>query len=299
MVDFMPHLCRGKISKAEGIVILFRDLWNLASCKSSSNVGCINGEVINRCFLKLDTSVKGVFMSLNVRSMNNLLKKIFTKKPGLKVSLPNEEMAESLQKELEEKLSYYENAKIFNSRDSKRGYGFYGRNFTEKMELCIEYKEDNENDGYYYSFSYPDCFYIFFHDGEVYITSSRQEYPLNNTDQIIQLIEGIDSKRGDAKKRKQKREKVKKLKLKTIESRVKDLAKKFNFKYYFQRYDTKVKLSAKLDEDYGMEIDIPYSKFQNILNELESCIQDSKSLIEKGLNIKIKPMHYHSWISPE
>lgn len=101
-----------------------------------------------------------------------------------------------------------------------------------------------------------------------------------------------------------KDEKIKTLKLKAIFAKITELAKteKVHFKID-SSFSYKVKLTVRLSNTYRMEVDVLYSNYQIILQQLQIAIQSLKELLAKSVPIKVKcsaqEIRSISWTAPD
>jgi len=96
-----------------------------------------------------------------------------------------------------------------------------------------------------------------------------------------------------------KKKKIKELKHNAIIAKIHQIAKEEQLEFYLIEYVTKVKLAIRLAESEMVEIDIPYSKFQQILTNLPAMIQAIKEFHELGITFKMRRTGYRhpKWIS--
>ncbi|MDM8559756.1 hypothetical protein [Candidatus Parabeggiatoa sp. HSG14] len=96
-----------------------------------------------------------------------------------------------------------------------------------------------------------------------------------------------------------KRKKIKDLKHKAIIAKIHEIAKEDQLEFYIRKYITKVKLVIRLAESEKMEIDIPYSKFQEIMQNLRTMIQTIREFHKSGITLKMRRTGYRDpeWIS--
>ncbi|RLC06838.1 MAG: hypothetical protein DRI57_26585 [Deltaproteobacteria bacterium] len=74
------------------------------------------------------------------------------------------------------------------------------------------------------------------------------------------------------------------------------MAEEQRFAYNLRKYQNKVKLIIQIDKVNGIEIDIPYNRFQKVLNGVGDLIRNIIDLYEQGLKFKIKQVqHVYRW----
>lgn len=101
-----------------------------------------------------------------------------------------------------------------------------------------------------------------------------------------------------------KNEKIKALKQKAIFAKITELAKTENVHFKIDSsFSYKVKLTVRLSNTYRMEIDVLYSNYQIILQQLQIAIQSLKELLAKSVPIKVKcsaqEIRSIAWTAPD
>jgi hypothetical protein len=211
-------------------------------------------------------------MSLHPKTVAKALQEHFTGDiPVMKAPIAHKKLMTSIKSQFEKitgiTLSTYyshrdnEPDRVCHFEISDDDLGFYNRDsfslrFNENNELCIEH----------------------YHD-------SAMVY------QIEQIYTFIDRLKEEYKKKKArllKREKINKLKQQAIVAKVKEIAKEDRFEFSVREYSIKLKLTVRIEGGKIVEFDIPYNKFQEVLKDLRSVIQDIRELQKSGISFKIK-----------
>jgi hypothetical protein len=101
-----------------------------------------------------------------------------------------------------------------------------------------------------------------------------------------------------------KRHKVRELKSQAIIAQVKKLAKEEQFDFYAESDTQKLKLYVKLSAHECMELQIPFSKFQEALPHPHTTILGLRELYAGGIKFKLQALssyrlHDRKWITPE
>jgi len=96
-----------------------------------------------------------------------------------------------------------------------------------------------------------------------------------------------------------KRQKIKGLKHTAIIAKIHQIAKEDKLEFYVTEHVNKVKLAIRLAGSEKMEIDIPYSQFQQILQNLRVMIQTIREFHDLGITLKMRRTSYREpkWIS--
>jgi hypothetical protein len=85
-----------------------------------------------------------------------------------------------------------------------------------------------------------------------------------------------------------KRKKIKSLKHTAILATIHEIAKEDKFEFRIHEYANKVKLIVRLTKTEQLEVDIPYSRFQETLKNLRDTIQQIRGYYELGLTFKVR-----------
>jgi len=203
------------------------------------------------------------------------------------------EKLKELYRELKVKLASFKKLKIEPLYNRKQLY--YN---THKIAIEMNYEPRHD---IFFTYRQYDTLTILFKGNQLLVEAGYGEAPFQNTDQVVEYFHEVDKKRDQVYKNKSKKNKLKKLKEEAVLSHVKSLCKKLKLQYNIERYHLKMKLSLRLDNKYMIEIDIPYNKFQDILQDLEFAIMSAITLYNQGLFIKISNNKHgdYFWHSPD
>jgi len=133
----------------------------------------------------------------------------------------------------------------------------------------------------------------------------RVNSPVYELEQVYTLVDKmrleynrLDAKCLEREKNKVKKEKIKGLKHQAIIAKINEIAREDQLEFYVIQYEIKVKLVVRLSKTEKMDIDIPYSKFQETLKNLRFTIQTIRELRESGILFKIHRTGYRErgWI---
>ncbi len=127
-----------------------------------------------------------------------------------------------------------------------------------------------------------------------------EKYPVTDISQVLKIITELDKRHDKMYSNRLKKAKVINLKKSSVISTIKLLAKELNFEYSLStNFEQKIKLFVKLDDSSQLEIDIPYSRFQEVLSGLRNLIESVTSIYEQGLKFKVKHSSSDHWTKPE
>jgi len=220
-------------------------------------------------------------MALHPLSVRKLIKTVFCSDSPLTYHLVNDQQKQ-------EKLIQISNElKPMMSGFNKMKFDTDVQQYTETRPLLLISYASRHESTFYYSWLEDDTLSVFFKGNQLFVTSAHVEAPLSRLDEIVEYFKNVDLKRDQQDRSKSKSKKLKHLKEQTILSKIQTLSKELDFYYRIDKYHTKLKLSVRLGENHMMEINIPYNKFQEILQELEDSIKSVMTLYNKGLRFKI------------
>ena len=214
-------------------------------------------------------------MAINETSLNKIFKKIFK---GTFMSLPTGVKLSSFLKTIKDELQPSLPSSV-------------SINIVQDMELQIHYNYAKSFSKFYHSKSYHDFSIKLNANKEVVFSQSYRStcYPYSSTSEILELVNTLQEIYEGRKKDQLKKDKVISLKRQSIESRVKVLSEELNFEYTIStHFLNKVKVHIKLDRNLILEVDIPHSKFQEILGQLKEMILSARGILEKGASFKLR-----------
>jgi len=234
-------------------------------------------------------------MAIHPLSARKILRSVFKSCSDTTYPTESEQIKklEALYRELKTKLASFKKLKI--EKLYKKNQSYFN---SHKIAIEINYQPRYD---FFFTYRQYDTLTILFKDNQLYVEAGYGEAPLINTDQVVAYFHEVDKKRDQVYKNKSKKNKVKKLKEEAVLSHVKGLCKKLKLQYNIEAFHLKMKLSLRLDDKYMIEIDIPYNKFQEILQELEFAIKSAITLYNHGLILKISSNRQgdYFWHSPD
>ena len=138
--------------------------------------------------------------------------------------------------------------------------------------------------------------YILFKENVAVVNSYKiKDTPFGSIDDIAKLVvehqkefvlqEERDKHKEDNSK---KRSKIKNLKYKAIIAKIEEIAENENFEYEMEALVSKVKLNIRLDKNEYLEISVPYSNYQEVLQEVTNAYHAILNLKQKNVPIKVK-----------
>jgi hypothetical protein len=87
---------------------------------------------------------------------------------------------------------------------------------------------------------------------------------------------------------KKKKQKMRDLKTQGILARFKEIAKEDGFDYTYEQSTNKVVLRIQLPKNKGLHIDVPFSNFQEVMQNVRDLIKNVQELTNKGISFRIK-----------
>jgi hypothetical protein len=87
---------------------------------------------------------------------------------------------------------------------------------------------------------------------------------------------------------KKKKQKMRDLKTQGILARFKEIAQEDGFEYSYEQSTTKVILRVKLPKNKALHVDVPFSNFQEVMQNVRDLIRNVEELTSKGISFRIK-----------
>ena len=87
---------------------------------------------------------------------------------------------------------------------------------------------------------------------------------------------------------KKKKQKMRDLKTQGILAKFKQIAAEDGFKYAYEQSTTKVVLSIQLPKNKTLHVDVPFSNFQEVMQNIRELIKNVEELTKKGISFRIK-----------
>ncbi|MEN8218340.1 MAG: hypothetical protein ABFS56_18620 [Pseudomonadota bacterium] len=221
-------------------------------------------------------------MSLNSRTIAKILQEHFTgKTPIIKNAFEHQTIITSIKSQIE-KIKGIEIPSYSNK--------------APKQECSFLIKNESSMYGY-------ESFTIKFNQtNELIITNYWNNAIVYQIEQIYTFIDRLKQEYDNKNARQLKKEKIKKLKQLAIIGNIKKIAKEDKFDFSTREYATKLKLIVQIESGKIIEVDIPYSQFQDTLKELRSLIQTVRELQKSGITFRLKSgsgYKHYSWITHE
>ncbi len=85
-----------------------------------------------------------------------------------------------------------------------------------------------------------------------------------------------------------KKQKMRDLKTQGILAKLNEIAKEDGFKFHAEQTPTRVKLTVELPEKKLLNVDIPFSNFQEIMQKVRPFIKNSREIAETGIAFTIE-----------
>jgi transcription antitermination factor NusG len=210
---------------------------------------------------------------LNFRTVAKILRENFTgETPIIKTASEQKGFISSLKTELKQikgvNISFY---KAFRDDEPDR---------LCHVSIRPESSRSYEQDSFTIKFNQQD---------ELLVEHYRDSFAIvYQVEQIYSFVERLKSEYEKKQARRLKTKKINKLKQQAIIAKIKEIAKKDQFDFHILEYERKLKLSVRIEDGRIVEVDIPYSQFQEILKELRSLIQTLRELQQLGITFKLK-----------
>ena len=85
-----------------------------------------------------------------------------------------------------------------------------------------------------------------------------------------------------------KKQKMRDLKTQGILAKLNEIAQEDGFKFYAEQTPTRVKLTIELPENKLLNIDVPFSNFQEVMQKMRPFIKNSREIAETGIAFTIE-----------
>ncbi|MCP4698584.1 MAG: hypothetical protein GY862_17295 [Gammaproteobacteria bacterium] len=226
---------------------------------------------------------------LHTQSVKKLIRDNFSDNPAIKMK--PEEIKAALAR-IRETLLGVAGVK------EKEHYRYYGREDKDKGRILhFEVREPGDPDRIGWSRDYSLDLRV---DQKNELTANLQYSDWQSVSDISELVNyirayqaGLQRKRAKANKR----QKLRDLKTQAIIAQIKNIAKEEGFDFVTQADTVKLKLFVKLSDTQCLEMEIPFSKFQQLLPNIRTAIQSLRTVHQAGIRFKIGSIHrYGDWI---
>ena len=155
-----------------------------------------------------------------------------------------------------------------------------------------------------------DCGFYFEKSGHLEFNMGRSNCYLNNINQIIELKEALQKAAIIADKRAieleanaVKRDKIKEIKRKAIVAKALELVKIEKVPYIIDdSFTTKIVIFIRLSDIVRLEVNVPYSNYQIVLQNTQAAIKAIREFADKGIAINVRTSGattpYYDWKYP-
>ncbi|MGE0084225.1 MAG: hypothetical protein AB7S75_07355 [Desulfococcaceae bacterium] len=198
---------------------------------------------------------------------------------------------ETLAKKIRQRISGIADVRI-----SERPY--YISEKHKDRYVCGFTIEEPDSRHYYH---YRDSFSLILDEqGNLTIEEGYSQKALvSDLEEIVSFIAACKKRLERQKVLRSKRKKVRDFKSQAIVSQVRRLAKQEKFDFCTATDNVKLKLFVKLSETECIELQIPFSKFQEILPNLRSAVLALREMTSTGIKFRIRGVssYHHTWIT--
>jgi len=230
-------------------------------------------------------------MSLTIAFIEKTMRETFTRSTPWRIA-PDER--ESAKQQIKERLSRLNNIKVDQNPYYDHGYGKPKRDV-----LCSFLVDDSSGCGWRSDYNFG------------LLLNPRQELTLgysyakeavvSNIAEIETFIAACQAQLDRQAALANKRQKVREFKTQAIIAQVKQIAAEDQFEFFTENDRVKLKLSVLLDKNKIIEINIPFSRFQEVLPKLRSIITSLREVYQQGVQFKMKQIdswHLNRFIKP-
>jgi hypothetical protein len=231
--------------------------------------------------------------SIHPSTMGKLLREHFTGEFPISIKTTSEQ--EQLISRIKAELKKLQAVRLSDS--------YYVSHDKEREECSLRFALEDDLHRYYRP--YCSLTLKFSEDDHcLIIEDSPRRALVYQVEQIYSFINKLKAEFDQKKAQAHKTEKINNLKQQAIIARIKEIAKedKFEFATTWREYQNKLKVMVRLEGSILLEVDIPYSGFQEALKNLRPLIRNVNELQKLGISFKIKSdsgYSGHGWITPD
>ncbi|MEZ4868023.1 MAG: hypothetical protein R3C14_42235 [Caldilineaceae bacterium] len=122
---------------------------------------------------------------------------------------------------------------------------------------------------------------------------------VSSIDEVVAFVTACQEVVERKHAQKQRRQKVRDLKAQAIVAKVKNMAKEDQFDFYTQTDTQKLTLYVRLSDTESVELQVPFSKFEEVLPHLRASIQAVRALHARGIKFKLGQFQPSGWRSQQ
>ena len=222
-------------------------------------------------------------MSLSIAFIEKTMRETFTGSTPWRIA-PGER--EPAKQQIKERLSRLNNIKVDQNPYYNRGYG------KPKRDVLCSFLVDDSS-GYGWRSDYN--FGLLLNDRQELMLghSYAKEAVVSSIAEIETFIAACQAQLDRQAALANRRQKVREFKAQAIIAQVKQIAVEDQFEFFTENDRVKLKLSVLLDKNKIIEINIPFSRFQEVLPKLRSIIASLREVYQQGVQFKMKQID--SW----
>jgi len=224
---------------------------------------------------------------ITVATVEKLLKKNLSKiEPLVETNIATQlEMTKTLSEKITSTPDYKSDGKYFYEQYDNKGKVPY-----IKFQIISKVKEVND----------VTLKILFNKKSELIITNASTDFYFRTLEDLSSLTMAFDKeyqlaavRYAESQNNLIKRGKIKELKTKAIMAKIHEIAIEEGFEYLIEsNFRTKIKLNIRVSKSDYMEINIPYTNFQEVLQSVKDVYYSIKSLFDNGISVKIRYSNY-------
>jgi len=227
-------------------------------------------------------------MSIQTTTIRKFFREHFTGNSPIRISYGERE---NLREKIRQRISGIPNVKF-----SEKPYYF-----SEKQKdryVCGFSVDDPDSRHSYYS---SESFSLVLDEmGNLTIKQDYSEKALvSDLEEIVSFIAACKKRLERQKVLRSKRKKVRDFKAQAIVAQVRRLAKQEKFDFCTDTDNVKLKLFIKLSDTECIELQVPFSKFQEILPNLRAAVLSLREMTSTGIKFRLRGVssYHHKWIT--
>lgn len=222
-------------------------------------------------------------MSLSIAFIEKTMRENFTGSTPWRIA-PDER--ESAKQQIKERLSRLNNIKVDQKPHYNHGYD------KPKRDVLCSFLIDNSS-GYDWRSDYNFGLLLNYRQELILCYSYAKDAVVSSIAELEAFIAACQAQLDRQAALANKRQKVREFKAQAIIAQVKQIATEDQFEFFTENDRVKLKLSVLLDKNKIIEINIPFSRFQEVLPRLRSIIASLREVYQQGVQFKMKQID--SW----
>ncbi len=189
------------------------------------------------------------------------------------------------------------------SKDGRRSYSSFGETYSGsyvkgqgRPHLSLHLQTPHRG---YYDTIYSDVKFNEDNQLTLGVSSYNWSWSLGGLHDLEKFTRLANEFFEDKHKEDLRREKLQNLKTNSIVAKLAEIAKEDNFEYAYEQNARQVNLYVKLPGGNALGIQVPFGRFQEVMQQVRPLVKSVRELTEGGVVFSIKKAGWRNWISPK